>query len=294
MAVIVVSASEPRIGATTIAVGLAHRVAYAGHSVRVERLGDDDRARGDAALFASLEFASSSGEPLAVTAITAGGQGADSVIIAEAAAGADGVAVARAAGAVLLLVRARGATRGDDGAARGTGVLPTIVNYADHAGPWRVPEDRLLAAPSVGDLIDVIRASVLARSVEGDAALCEHIVVGPIAEDSDEPHFRRFARKAVVTRSEKVDVALAALRTDTRCLILTGGVDPSPYLIDRVAGDRNTTLLLAPGDTVETMRDIEHAFGSRPFSGDEKIERIGALMDTALDDGAVSALLGGP
>lgn len=289
MAVIVVSASEAGAGATTIAVGLAHRLAYAGHRVRVERLGGDDRAPGDAVLFASLEFAGSSGAPLEATAIAASGGGGDSVTIAEAAEGSDGLAVARAAGAALLLVR----SHGEDAPERGSAVVPTIVNYSDRAGPWRVPEERLLAAPSVGHLIEASGASVLGRSVEGDAALCEHIVVGPIAEDSDEPHFRRFARKAVVTRSEKVDVALAALSTDTRCLILTGGVDPSPYLIDRVAADRNTTLLLVPGDTVQTMRDLERAFGSSPFSGDEKVERIGALMATALDDGAVSALLGG-
>ena len=63
MAVIVVGGAEPEAGATTVAVGLAHRLAYAGHSVRIERLGGDDRATADAALFATLDFATSSGEP---------------------------------------------------------------------------------------------------------------------------------------------------------------------------------------------------------------------------------------
>jgi Mrp family chromosome partitioning ATPase len=53
MARIVVAGSEPGAGATTVAVGLAQRLAYAGHDVRVERLGDasDARAADDAALF---------------------------------------------------------------------------------------------------------------------------------------------------------------------------------------------------------------------------------------------------
>ena len=282
MALIVVAASEPGAGATTIAVGLAHRLAYAGHGVSIERLGGDDRAGDDAAVFAALEFATSSGQPLELRAIASR---PDAVTVVETPAGADAAAAARDAGAALLLVSADGV----EGAVGAT----VLTNHASRAGPLRVPEDRLLAAPTVGRLIEACHARVLARSVEGDAELCEQIVIGPISEDSNEPHFRRFARKAVVTRSEKVDVALSALRTETRCLILTGGADPSPYLLDRVAADRNTTLLLAPGGTVETVHAIEHTFGSSPFSGDEKVERIGELTAAAVDDRALAALLGG-
>jgi hypothetical protein len=95
----------------------------------------------------------------------------------------------------------------------------------------------------------------------------------------------------VVTRAEKVDVALAALRTDTTCLILTGGSDPSPYLLDRVASARDTTLLLAPNGTVETVRDIEGTFGQAAFAGEAKIERVSELMRLALDDQSVTALI---
>jgi BioD-like phosphotransacetylase family protein len=133
---------------------------------------------------------------------------------------------------------------------------------------------------------------VLARSAAGDGAVCEHIVIGAISHDSDQPYFARFPRKAVVTRAEKVDIALSALRAgDTECLILTGGSDPSPYLLDRVGAARVTTLLLAPEGTVETIRDIEGSFGRGPFSGAAKAERAGLLMAAALDDDAVAALV---
>ena len=64
MATIVVGSAEQAAGATTVAVGLAHRLAYAGHNVRLERLVGGDRAAADAALFATLDFVTSSGTPI--------------------------------------------------------------------------------------------------------------------------------------------------------------------------------------------------------------------------------------
>ena len=288
MAVIVVAGDAPEAGATTIAVGLAHRLAYAGHEVRVSRLEGDERAASDAAAFALLDFATSPGQPVAASGISAGGEG---VAVIEAPAGSDAVAVARDLGATLVLVRAHDERGGAEDAPAAATVIAT---HAERGGALLIPEDRLLAAPTVGRIIEASRAQVLARSIEGDAALCEHIVAGPIAEDSDRPHFERFARKAVVTRSEKVDIALSALSTETRCLILTGGADPSPYLLDRVASGRSTTLLLARAGTAETLRNVEGIFGSSPFSGAEKVERIGQLMGEALTDEALAAVIGDP
>ena len=299
MAVIVVAGAEPGDGATTVAVGLAHRLAYAGRTVRLERLAGDERAAADATVFAAQEFAAGSGAPLDPPALAA--SPGDAVTVVEAPAGAtDAAAIAAAMGGSLLLVSADGGAAASGAAASGAaasgataGGATGIANHANRAAPLAIPEDGLLAAPTVGRLIEVSGARVLARSLEGDGGICEQIVIGPISEDAGQPHFERFPRKAVVTRAEKVDVALAALQTETRCLILTGGVDPSPYLLDRVAADRSTTLLLAPGSTVETVRDLQGAFGSSPFSGHEKVDRIGDLMAAAVDDAALAVLLGG-
>ncbi len=279
MSVILVAGAAAGDGASTVAAGLAHRLAHAGHSVRLERLSGDDGAAADAATFGLVEIAESSGEPVEASALPSG----DGVTVVEAPPGADASALAGQLGAKLVLV----GRSGTDGAGGAT----VIENHARSAGPLRLPEDRVLAAPTVGRLIEASRAIVLARSIEGDAAICEHLVVGAIAHDDDESYFARFPRKAVVTRAEKVDIALAALRTDTTCLILSGGADPSPYLLDRVASSRETTLLLAPEGTVETVRDIEGIFGSSPFSGVVKLERAGELMRTVIDDETLAALL---
>ncbi len=278
MARILVAASTPEAGATTVAVGLAHRLAYAGHDVRIERLSGDSRAASDAAVFATLEFCASSGTPVDAGSVPDG-----DVVVIEAPAGADAAALASRLGAKLVIVD------GGDGAAVGAAL--TITNRARKGGLRTLPEDRLLAAPTVGQIAETARARVLVRSLEGDRAVIEHIVIGAISHDSANTYFKRFPRKAVVCRSEKTDLGLAALLTGAELLVLSGGNEPSPYLLDCAGASRATTVLLAPEGTVETVRDIEGLYGTAPFSHAAKVERIGELMAAALDDTALASLL---
>lgn len=282
MTLILVAGVAPAAGATTVAVGLAHRLAYAGHNVRLARLarlGGDARAAVDAAAFASVEFSDSTGAPIDAPLPDAVGV----VTILEAPSGADAAALASEHGARLVLV-------GPAGSAIPAGAT-LLVNHADTTGLRRLGEDRLLAAPTVGRLIEASGAQVLTRSRDGEAAVCEHLVIGAISHDAADAYFNRFPRRAVIARAEKVDLALAAMLTGSECLILTGGHDPSPYILDRAASTRDTTLLLAPGGTVETMRDLEGTFGTASFSGEAKVERIGGLMRVAIDDATLAALL---
>ena len=280
---LILVAGEHEAGATTVAVGLAQRLVAAGRTIRLERLNGDARAEVDATTFGALEFCSSSGVPIEHTSLSAD----ESVVIAEAPTGVDSAALANTLGAHLVRV-VRDSNGGS--ASVGNGTQP-VVTHARNAGPLVLPEDRLLAAPTVGDLCIASGAQVLAESIEGESAICEHIVVGAIASDAADQYFARFPRTAIVTRAEKVDVALAALRTEPECLILSGGGEPSPYLLDRVASTRRTTLLLTAEGTVETVRDIEGTFGRSAFNGAVKVERVGELMASALDTTAFEWLL---
>jgi len=281
MPLILVAGAGAGSGATTVAVGLAHRFASAGRTVRLERLGGDPRAVADAAVFGGLDFVEASGSPVGAASVA---EAPGFVTILEAATGEEALALAQRLGARLVVVGRAGTLTVPPGA---TG----IENHApDGIGALRLSEDRLLAAPTVGRLIEASGATVLSRSAEGEAAICEHLVIGAISHDSADTYFQRFPRRAVITRAEKVDIALAAMLTDSECLILTGGHEPSPYVLDRAASTRRTTLLLAPGGTVETMRDVEGTFGTAPFSGEAKVERAGELMRGVVDDATLAAL----
>ncbi len=65
-------------------------------------------------------------------------------------------------------------------------------------------------------------------------------------------------------------------------LVLTGGGQPSPYLLDRVSGTRDDiSVLLAEAGTVDAMRSIEGLFGRSRFEGQGKLERAVELLDEA-------------
>ena len=281
MPLILVAGTEQGAGATTLAVGLAHRIAYAGHAVTLVRLAGDPRAEGDAHLFATLDIAEASGQPVAESALAA----LTGIVVAEAPSDVDAAALASRLGARLVLA-------GRVGAPAPSGST-FIANHARATAAGAIGEDRLLAAPSVAQIVAASGAKVLTRSIAGYSAICEHILIGAISHDSNEPYFGRFVRKAVVTRSERVDIVLSALRTETECLVLTGGTDPSPYILDRVASARGTTVLLAPEGTVETVRDIEGSFGRSAFAGEAKVERISALMGEVIDDATLASLITG-
>jgi BioD-like phosphotransacetylase family protein len=77
-------------------------------------------------------------------------------------------------------------------------------------------------------------------------------------------------------------VQLAALLTDVDLLVLTGGGDPSPYLMDRVRGTRDDiSVVVAAEDTVDTMRAIEGLYGASRFDGAGKMLRAAQLLDQA-------------
>ncbi len=280
MTLILVAGARPSAGASTVAAGLAHRAASAGHRVRLGRLAGDERAAADAAAFVALTFVETDGDPLEEPVADEAGL----VTILEAPVGADASALASRLDARLVVVGPAGTT-----------VPPgavLFVNHADSTALHQIGEDRLLAAPTVHQLIEASGAQVLTRSHAGEAAVCEHLVIGAISHDAADAYFRRFPRRAVIARAEKVDLALAAMLTGSECLILTGGHEPSPYILDRAASTRDTTLLLAPGGTVETMRELEGTFGAASFSSEAKADRIGGLMCIALDDSSLAALVG--
>src|SRR5690606_1018964 len=143
----------------------------------------------------------------------------DGVAINEAPAGTDGGALAGQLGARLVL----GGPEGTSGVGDAVVVVNHVPSYsrAPSKGVLRVPEDRLLAAPTVGRLIKAAGAQVLSRSREGDSAVCEHIVIAAISHDPADDYMRRFPRRAVVCRSSRVDLALGALGVGAELLLLT-------------------------------------------------------------------------
>ncbi len=281
---ILVVSTSPGAGRTTVAAGMA-RLLAANRQVAVARLGEDDAAKADAAFYAGVfggpgrpvapQDARPTGAqdvweaPAGDTGAIAQATGANAVLVARGGVGDADVALAKALGEQLKGVVITDVPAGGAQDARSLTVLAAL------------PEDRLLAAPATREVREALEAQTLVE--DGADTALEWIVVGPIASDPAAPYFTRWERKAAVIRHDKTDVMLAALATDLDCLIVTGGSEPSPYVLDRVRNEgRDLTVMVSPLDTLGTMRKIETLYGRARFAGERKIERAAELLGTHL------------
>jgi uncharacterized protein len=144
-----------------------------------------------------------------------------------------------------------------------------------------VPEDRTLAAPSVSEIGASLGARILYAG-ENEREVVEDVLIGPVYADPARPLFRRFASKAILAPFNKTDLHLAAIETNAACLVITGGRDPSPYVIDRAQGEA-TTILLSQLDTPGTVASLADVWSQTRFRGDRKADAAYAHLDGKLD-----------
>lgn len=279
MAVLIVASSEPRVGRSMIAAALAYRLARDGRPATLIRLTGDDSADADARAFASLDQLSSGSPatPADIKTLATNGN-----VIVEAPPG-DVSTLASDLSARIIDVRGPSSAP----LTGASGAIVTGVPGAEAATITRgdgvlavLPEDRTLAAPSVADIAAALKGKWLIEN-ESHGAI-GRVMIGTVASDAASPYFGARDRKCVVTRYDKTDIQLAALWTDMELLVLTGGGQPSPYLLDRVSNNHDdVSVLLAEAGTVDAMRSIEGLFGRSRFSGQGKLERAVELLDEA-------------
>jgi BioD-like phosphotransacetylase family protein len=276
---LLVLSTQPLAGKTTVAIALAEGFAASGTQVQLVRVGAGDAATEDAASFAGVFAASSPGS----TVVTAPAAGADVTQVVELDAGAtpeNGPAVMVVRGVPTAEDKALASSLGDNLLGTiATGVVPDSVEDIAREltnGGFRpialIPEDKVLAAPSVGEIRDALQARVL---YDGDNAgeTVEDILVAPVYADPARPHLRRFASKAVLAPFNKTDLHLAIIDTNAACLVITGGRDPSPYVLDRAQHDA-TTILLAPHQTPETIAALSDVWMTSRFRGERKAAAV--------------------
>ena len=287
--------AKPQAGKTAVAVGLAQNLSERDLRVRLVRVGlptgqagDSDAAREDALVFADCLFASSPGEAVAEHAVAPTADN-EVVIIETDAPLPDTPALvivrgapddADAALAVSLGDNLLGsiATAADPGAIEDAGRALTNTGMRPLAV---LPEDRTLAAPSVDEIRSALGARVLYAG-ENEREVVEDVLIAPVYADPARPFLRRFASKAVLAPFNKTDLHLAIIETQAACLVITGGGEPSPYVIDRAQGEA-TTVLLAPESTAETVAALSDVWLTSRFRGARKTDAAAAQLREHLD-----------
>lgn len=85
-----------------------------------------------------------------------------------------------------------------------------------------------------------------------------HLTVGAMTPEQALRYFRRKTGKAVITGGDRADICLAALETDTSCLILTGNIYPSVSVLSK-AEEMEVPVILVPYDTLTTIQIYQEA-----------------------------------
>ena len=289
MPAVLIAAPESLSGKTTVAAALGWRLAQGGKRVALSRLAGDANAAADAQSLGGLPFnADRRAEPLPAPAPSAGAD----VSLVEAPAGDPRRALESLSARAVVVVAYADPLPADLPSFCGAlgqscaGVAITRVPArrleATRAAAAAIgvhllgliPEDRTLAAPTLGALAEALEAG--GSSLNSAETVIDRPIISSISADPAQGYFARYGPNAVIVRSDKPDQQLAALNAGAPCLIVTGGLPVLSYVEERAA-EEGIPVLRTRYDTVAAVERLEGLYGVTPFSGRAKVERIVAL-----------------
>lgn len=284
-----VTSTLPGDGKSVVAAGLAAAIRASGATVRLARADDGESAERDAAQLARLGGVRSDGQPAledlpadtdelvveaALETVAASRADGDRVVLVARAGEADDATLQRAIselrpdGVVVNAVREHG-----ESAAR------TRVEALGVRLLGTLPQDRHLAAPTVRSI-----AAAVDGELSGDDDLFDEasrdLVVGPVSAHEGMDYFRKYPDKTVVSRHDRVDIALGALDYEPLCLVLAGGAPTLPYVAQRAERESFALIVtaLATPDVVNTVGPL---YGADRFSGARKLQTAVELVAAA-------------
>jgi len=141
--------------------------------------------------------------------------------------------------------------------------------------------DPILTSVTIRELAETLGGEVLCCEDRLDE-LVERFSVGAMNVEGALKYFRKIRSKAVITGGDRADIQLAALETDTRCLILTGNLYPNDIIIAR-AEERNVPIMVVQRDTLTIVQQVEDVMTRLRIRDRRKIDRAIQLIDEELD-----------
>ncbi len=225
------------------------------------------------------------------------------VVIAEGLLRADSQQIAEALNARVIVVEDYSGKSVPDGSYKGFGddLLGIIVNKVPKSRMKRaqeeararctiagvtllglLPEDRVLLAPTIGELAECIQGKILSNADKSDE-LVEDLLVGALSVDSGLLYFGRKANKAAITRVDRPDMQLAVLETPTKCLVISGSTTPIYYRVVEKAGAKGIPLVQTDNDTNTILARIEATLSRARFAQEKKLPRLGEILKQSVD-----------
>lgn len=153
-----------------------------------------------------------------------------------------------------------------------------------------IPEERSLQGVTVGQIADHLGGEYLLGEDNKDQ-LFDSVLIGGIVLDNGVEYFNLSETKAVLVRADRPDIQMAALKTPTKCLVLTGGHRPVQY-IEHEAREESVPVILVKQGTLESSRELDTLFQSSSIHHAEKAETFSGLIEKHADIAALSSVIG--
>jgi hypothetical protein len=153
-----------------------------------------------------------------------------------------------------------------------------------------LPYEPVLSSVTVTEIVEALDGTVLSAEEHLDVAV-ESFMVGAMGQEKALRFFRRRARKAVITGGDRADVQLAALETNTRCIILTGNMPPSSLVVAR-AEELGVPMVLVDSDTLTAVERMESLMGRTRLHDDSKVALMKEMFGEAVDCDALLRAIG--
>lgn len=147
-----------------------------------------------------------------------------------------------------------------------------------------VPPVRELRHYRVREVAEALGAEMVVD--QGLDAPVERVMVGAMSPETALTHMRRVARKAIITGGDRTDIQMAALSTDTSCLVLTGGLPPARTVIAR-AHEAGVPVLLTGLNTLEAADRVDHLIARIDPEDRAKVDLIARTVREHVNLGAV-------
>ena len=153
-----------------------------------------------------------------------------------------------------------------------------------------IPEERSLQGVTVGQIANHLGGEYLLGEDKKDQ-LFDNVLIGGIVLDNGVEYFNLSETKAVLVRADRPDIQMAALKTPTKCLVLTGGHKPVQY-IEHEAREESVPVIMVKQGTLESSRELDTLFQSSTVHHSEKAETFAGLIEKYADIEALSPIIG--
>jgi len=154
-----------------------------------------------------------------------------------------------------------------------------------------VPENRALLGINIDTISSLVDGQIIDFNSPPDHNhTVNHFMVGGWSLDAGELYFGLLDRKAAIIKGDRPDMQMAALSTDTSCLILTGGSSPNQYVVLQ-AEDKGVPIIVTNNDTVSTMELLNKAENHSRFDHPEKLGEFLRLIEKHVDTNSIFELV---